>query len=154
MCHQINFFLVPTYLFIFSLSHSYSKSRPTVLGQCLPSESCLFPVAPWTYVCSRSLRFIQAFRHKILGLSWDFKSLFFPPNIKLFMQIYWWISWKKSQENRPLAGKGQDTESKRSGQKNQRGDSKVESNDSPEIPHRGETSDIPSLPLGMDSAEH
>ena len=27
-----------------------------------------------------------------------------------------------------------------------RGDSKVESNDSPEIPDRGETSDIPGLP--------
>ena len=30
-------------------------------------------------------------------------------------------------------------------QKNKRGDSKVESNDSPEIPDRGEASDIPSL---------
>ena len=34
----------------------------------------------------------------------------------------------------------------RTSQKNKRGDSKVESNDSPEIPHRGETSDIPGLP--------
>ena len=33
-------------------------------------------------------------------------------------------------------------------QKNKRGDYKVESNDSPEISDRGETSDIPSLPLG------
>ena len=33
-------------------------------------------------------------------------------------------------------------------QKNKRGDSKVESNDSPEIPDRGETSDIPGLPSG------
>ena len=33
-------------------------------------------------------------------------------------------------------------------QKNKRGDSKVESNDSPEIPDRGETSDIPDLPSG------
>ena len=32
--------------------------------------------------------------------------------------------------------------------KNMRGDSKVESNDSPEIPDRGETPDIPSLPSG------
>ena len=31
-------------------------------------------------------------------------------------------------------------------QKNKRGDSKVESNDSPEIPDRGETSNIPGLP--------
>ena len=34
-------------------------------------------------------------------------------------------------------------------QKNKRGDSKVESNDSPEIPDRGETSDIPGLPSGV-----
>ena len=32
------------------------------------------------------------------------------------------------------------------GQKKKREDSKVESNDSPEIPDRGETSDIPGLP--------
>ena len=32
--------------------------------------------------------------------------------------------------------------------KNKRVDSKVESNDSPEIPDRGETSDIPGLPSG------
>ena len=31
---------------------------------------------------------------------------------------------------------------------NKTGDSKVESNDSPEIPDRGETSDIPGLPSG------
>ena len=36
----------------------------------------------------------------------------------------------------------------RTRQKNKRGDSKMESNDSPEIPDRGETSDIPGLPLG------
>ena len=34
-------------------------------------------------------------------------------------------------------------------QKNRRGDSKVKSNDSPEIPHRGETSDFPGLPSGV-----
>ena len=34
-------------------------------------------------------------------------------------------------------------------QKNKRGDSKVESNDSPEIPQRGETPDIPGLPPGV-----
>ena len=38
--------------------------------------------------------------------------------------------------------------SNRSRQKNKRKDSKVESNDSPEIPDRGETSDIPGLPSG------
>ena len=36
----------------------------------------------------------------------------------------------------------------RTRQKNKRGDSKVESNDSPDIPDRGETSDIPGLPGG------
>ena len=36
----------------------------------------------------------------------------------------------------------------RTRQKNKRGDNKVESNDSPEIPDRGETSDIPGLPSG------
>ena len=36
----------------------------------------------------------------------------------------------------------------RTWQKNKRGDSKVEPNDSPGIPDRGETSDIPGLPLG------
>ena len=36
----------------------------------------------------------------------------------------------------------------RTRQENKRGDSKVESNDSPEIPDREETSDIPSLPSG------
>ena len=34
------------------------------------------------------------------------------------------------------------------GRRNERGDSKVESNDSPEIPDRGETSDILGLPVG------
>ena len=37
-----------------------------------------------------------------------------------------------------------DSKSNRTRQKNKRGDSKVESNDSPEIPDRGETSDIPA----------
>ena len=39
-------------------------------------------------------------------------------------------------------------------QKNKRGDSKVESNDSPEIPDRGETSDIPGLPSGDHKHQH
>ena len=42
-----------------------------------------------------------------------------------------------------------DRESNRTRQKNKRGDSKAESNDSPEIPDRGETSDIPGLPSGV-----
>ena len=37
----------------------------------------------------------------------------------------------------------------RTRQKNKRGDRKVESNDSPEIPDRGETLDIPGLPSGQ-----
>ena len=41
-----------------------------------------------------------------------------------------------------------DRKGNRTRQKNKRGDSKVESNDSPEIPDRGETSDIPGLPSG------
>ena len=44
--------------------------------------------------------------------------------------------------------KKEDRKSNRTRQKNKRGDSKVESNDSPEIPDRGETSDIPGLPSG------
>ena len=41
-----------------------------------------------------------------------------------------------------------DRESNRTRQKNKRGDSKAESNDSPAIPDREETSDMPSLPSG------
>ena len=44
--------------------------------------------------------------------------------------------------------KKDDRKSKRIRQKNKRGDSKVESNDSPEIPDLGETSDILGLPSG------
>ena len=42
-----------------------------------------------------------------------------------------------------------DKKSNRSRQKNKRGDSKVESNDSPDIPDREETSDIPGLSSGV-----
>ena len=42
-----------------------------------------------------------------------------------------------------------DRKGNRTRQKNKRGDSKVESNDSPEIPDRGETSDSPGLPSGV-----
>ena len=41
-----------------------------------------------------------------------------------------------------------DRKSNRTRQKNKRGDSKVESNDSPQIPDRGETSGIPGFPSG------
>ena len=49
----------------------------------------------------------------------------------------------KQAEKKPKNRKSNGTR-----QKNKRGDSKVESNDSPEIPDRGETSDIPGLPSG------
>ena len=57
---------------------------------------------------------------------------------------------EKSQENGPLIEKWQDKKSKRTRQKNERGDRKEESNDSPEIPDRGwgRTSDIPGLCSG------
>ena len=50
-------------------------------------------------------------------------------------------------------GKKKDRESNSTRQKNKRGDSKVESNDSPEIPERvgGETSDIPELNSGRET---
>ena len=46
------------------------------------------------------------------------------------------------------AEKRSDKKGSRTRQMNKRGDSKVESNGSPEIPDRGETSDIPGLPSG------
>ena len=45
-------------------------------------------------------------------------------------------------KNGPAGRRGSDRKSNRTRQKNKTGDSKVESNDSPEIPDRGETSDI------------
>ena len=47
-----------------------------------------------------------------------------------------WVSRQKKDK----------TKSNRTRQKNKRGDSKVESNDNPEIPDSGETLDIPGLP--------
>ena len=52
---------------------------------------------------------------------------------------------KKSLEERTSRQK----KGNRTRQKNKRGDSKVESNDSPEISDRGKTSDIPGLPSGV-----
>ena len=51
-----------------------------------------------------------------------------------------WISRQKKNN----------TKSNRTSQKNKRGDCEVESNDSPEIPDRGETSDILGLPSGAE----
>ena len=42
-----------------------------------------------------------------------------------------------------------DRKGNRTSQKNKRGDSKVESNDRPEIPDRGKTSDIPGISSGL-----
>ena len=48
----------------------------------------------------------------------------------------------------PAGRKRYDRKRNKTRQKNDRGDSKVESNDSPEIPDRGET-DLPGLPSGV-----
>ena len=56
------------------------------------------------------------------------------------------FSGKKVQKKGPV---GRKSNSNRTRQKNKREDSTVESNDSPEIPDRGETSDIPRLPWGI-----
>ena len=69
------------------------------------------------------------------------KSLSFKKKIEEF-------SWKNVQENGPAGRKRSDRKSNRTRQKTKRGDSKVESNDSLEIPDRAETSDVPGLPSG------
>ena len=60
---------------------------------------------------------------------------------------------ERVQENAPAEREREreeeeDKNSNRTRQKNKKGDSKVESNDSPELPDRRETSDIPGLPSG------
>ena len=61
---------------------------------------------------------------------------------------------EKVQENEPAGRKEQkekkDRKSNGTRQKNKRGDNKVESNDSPEIPDRVEASDIPGHPSGAE----
>ena len=59
----------------------------------------------------------------------------------------------KSSEEWTSRQNTKDRKSNRTRQKNKRGDSKVESNNSPEIPDRGETSDIPGLPWGVFAIE-
>ena len=56
---------------------------------------------------------------------------------------------EKVQKKGPAGRKNR--KDNRTRQKNKTGDSKVESNDSPEIPDRGEKSDIPSLPSGVEN---
>ena len=58
------------------------------------------------------------------------------------------FSGKSSEEWTSRQKKKKDRKSNRTWQKNKRGGSKVESNDSPLIPGRRETSDIPGLPSG------
>ena len=55
---------------------------------------------------------------------------------------------EKVEKKGPAGRKRSDSKGNRTRQKNKKGDSKVESNDGPEIPDRGETSDIPGLPSG------
>ena len=55
----------------------------------------------------------------------------------------------KGLEERASRQKTIDRKGNRTRQRNKRGDSKVESNDNPEIPDREETSDIPGLPSGV-----
>ena len=59
------------------------------------------------------------------------------------------IFWKKFRRKGQQAEKDKDRKGNKTGQKNKGGDSKVESNDSPEIPDRRETSDIFGLPSGV-----
>ena len=57
---------------------------------------------------------------------------------------------EKVQKNGPTGReKKKIRQNNRARQKNKRGDSKVESNDSPEIRDKGETSDIPGLASGL-----
>ena len=56
--------------------------------------------------------------------------------------------WKKFRKKGPAGRRRSDRKGNKTRQKNKRGDSKVESNDSPEIPDRWETADIPGLPSG------
>ena len=55
----------------------------------------------------------------------------------------------KSSEEWTSRQNTKDRKSNRTRQKNRRGDSEAESNDSPEIPDRGQTSDIPGLRSGV-----
>ena len=52
---------------------------------------------------------------------------------------------EKVQKKGPAGRKRSDRKENRTRQKNKRGNSKLESHDSPEIPDRGETLDIPSV---------
>ena len=56
---------------------------------------------------------------------------------------------ESSQETGPKAEKGEDRRSNMNRQNNKRTDRKMKSNDSPEIPDRGETSEESGIPLGQ-----
>ena len=68
-----------------------------------------------------------------------------PTLIEKYLRVFW---REKSHEIEPLAEKWQDRKSKRTRQKKTREDTKGKSNDSPEIPDKRGTSDIPGLPSG------
>ena len=68
-----------------------------------------------------------------------------------YLRVFWRKKKKKekSQENGPLAEKWQDRKSKRSQGRKKRWDRKGESNDSPEIPDRRVTWNIPGHSSGV-----
>ena len=68
-----------------------------------------------------------------------------PHKKKLPLNEKYLIFWKKFRRVGQQAAK---IKTNRTRQKNKRGNSKVEPNDSPEIPDRGERSNIPGHPLG------
>ena len=73
--------------------------------------------------------------------SYQKKSISLRNTLKNFLE--------RVQKKGAASRKRSDRKDNRTWQKNKRGDSKVESNDSPEIPNGGgETSDIPGLPSG------
>ena len=63
-----------------------------------------------------------------------------------YLSVFW---REKNSGEWTISRKNDRTERARGlGRKNKRGDRKGEPNDSPEIPDRGKTSDIPGLPFG------
>ena len=72
---------------------------------------------------------------------------------RISVHFYYQFSWK-SQEKGPLMENWQARKSNRTRQQNIRGNRKRESNDSPEIPARSVTSDIPSHPSGGPLVEY
>ena len=80
-------------------------------------------------------------------------SLFLTAKAYLLTKTIGRIFWKKFRRQGQQAEKDKERKGNKTRQKTKRGDSKVESTDSPEIPDRGESSDIPGLPSG-DAGEY